>query len=81
MKISTKELCTYTRQLLEAVERGEEVTITYRGQSRARIVPLEQYQLSHDETLRKCPLFGIWQDRVDIDDVETYLNELRKSRY
>ena len=35
MKVSAKELRTRTRELLECVARGEEVTVTYRGKARA----------------------------------------------
>ncbi len=41
MEISAKELRQKTRLLLDAVERGEEVTITYRGRARARVVRME----------------------------------------
>jgi len=42
MEISAKALRQKTRLLLDAVERGEEMTITYRGRARARVVPMHQ---------------------------------------
>ena len=77
MKVSAKELRTRTRQLLEAVERGEEVIITYRGKSRARVVAID----SESVTLADRELFGIWRDYEEVQDVEHYLDEVRRGRH
>ena len=42
MKATTKDLRLRTRELIAITDRGEEVTITYRGKNRARLVPLRQ---------------------------------------
>ncbi len=77
MKVSAKELRTRTRQLLEAVERGEEVVITYRGKARARVVAID----SESVTLPDRELFGIWRDYEEAQDVEHYLDEVRRGRH
>jgi prevent-host-death family protein len=41
MRILAKELRTKTRLMLDAADRREQVTITYRGKRLARIVPLD----------------------------------------
>lgn len=77
MEIAAKDLRTQTRQLLETVERGEEVIITYRGTPRARVVPLEA-TLAPEEP---SELFGLWKDHSDVQDVEGYVDELRQERW
>ena len=69
MKVSAKDLRTRARQRLEAVERGEEVVITYRGKARARVVALDRESV----TLPDRELFGIWRDYGEAQDVEHYL--------
>lgn len=77
MKVSAKDLRTRTRQLLEAVERGEEVVITYRGKARAKVVALE----SELGRLPEQELFGIWSDYEELQDVEHYVDALRNGRH
>jgi prevent-host-death family protein len=77
MKISTKELRTHTKQMLDSVNRGEEVIITYRGHPKARVVPLDQGSGVAEET----ELFGIWRDYETSTDVESFMDELRRSRF
>ena len=61
MKISTKELRTHTKQMLDSVNRGEEVIITYRGRPRAKVIPFDEGSGTAEET----ELFGIWPDHED----------------
>jgi len=42
MRASAKELRTKSNRILEAVSRGEEVVITYRGKARAKIIRYEK---------------------------------------
>ncbi len=80
MKTSAKELRTQTKRLLEAVERGEEITITHRGRSCARLVPVGG-SLKAVKKARELPLFGIWKDNKETRDVATYLDRLRSGRH
>ena len=77
MKMSAKELRTETRRLLESVERGGEVIITYRGIDRARVVPLadDSAEVAGDH------LFGLWRDHEGVAEVGDYVRELRRGRY
>jgi len=81
MKIAAKDLRTRFRRLLEAVERGEDVIITYRGKPRARLVALASERIVEHEELNDTPLFGIWHDREDMEDIEAYLDKLRQGRF
>jgi prevent-host-death family protein len=78
MKATAKDLRFHTKRLLEAVERGEEVVITYRGEPRARLVPVDSARRKRPPRAR---LFGIWGDREDVEDVASYLDGLRESRF
>ena len=79
MKVTTKSLRTRAKEILECVERGEPVTITYRGRPRARLVNIDQ-EIS---TSRKgeLPVFGIWADRDDLENVEAHIDRIRKGRF
>lgn len=78
MEITTKELRSHARVLLDAVQRGETVTITYRGRPRARVVQIEG---AEPTAAADCELFGLWADRDDLNDVDAHLRALRRSRY
>ena len=61
MKATTKDLRLRTRELIAITDRGEEVTITYRGKNRARLVPLRQTEPA-EHRADQNPAFGIWKD-------------------
>jgi prevent-host-death family protein len=80
MKATAKDLRVHSKGLLDAVSKGEDVVITFRGKPCARLVPYEEA----DKTTvpdNKDELFGIWADRVDIESVEEYMQNLRKGRF
>ncbi|MDF1553447.1 MAG: type II toxin-antitoxin system prevent-host-death family antitoxin [Deferrisomatales bacterium] len=76
MEITAKDLRTQTKRVLESVERGEEVIITYRGEPRAKVVALDPTP----QRGQGQELFGIWEDNEDVQDVEAYIDGLRKAR-
>ena len=78
MRASAKELRSKSHELLEAVSRGEEVVITYRGKARARIV---RYKRTQDARAAKHALFGMWADNSQVTDVDRYVRDLRKGRF
>ena len=77
MRATAKDLRFHSKELLEAVDRGEEVTITFRGKPCAKLVPYTE------STGKEGPksLFGIWQDNPAVADVADYVDELRKGRF
>jgi prevent-host-death family protein len=77
VEISVKDLRTRTKWLLAAVERGEEVVITFRGKARAKVVPID----SPSPRVAEDQLFGIWKDHPETQDVEGYVGRMRKARY
>jgi prevent-host-death family protein len=78
MEITAKDLRTQTRLLLDAVDRGEEVTITFRGRPRARIVRIDE---DRETAVGATELFGLWADRDDLEEPAGYVRQLRRSRY
>lgn len=74
MKATAKDLRFHTKELLDAVERGETVTITRHGVPKATLSPIS----NPGEQDHK--LFGIWNDHPDVKDVEGYIDSLRRPR-
>jgi len=76
MKATAKDLRFQSRELLNTVNRGEEVIITYRGKPCAKLVPYQNQGKKNKED----ELFGIWKDRKDIKNIDEYVRNLRKGR-
>jgi len=80
MKATAKDLRVHSKGLLDAVSRGEDVVITFRGKPCARLVPYEK--TDKPAVLdKRDDLFGIWADRIDIESVDEYVRNLRKGRF
>jgi prevent-host-death family protein len=62
MKATAKDLRFQSRELLNTVNRGEEVVITYRGKPCAKLVPHQ----SEGKKNKEDELFGIRKDHKDI---------------
>ena len=77
MKATAKDLRFLAKELLDTVNRGEEVVITFRGKPCARLVPYEEKK----EKITGSELFGIWKDTDIAQDVDGYVRGLRKGRY
>ena len=79
MEVTAKGLGSQMGAVLACLDRGETVTITYRGKPRAKLVGIEQEGRAkpQDESL---PAFGMWRDRTDMVNVEAYLRGLRNAR-
>jgi prevent-host-death family protein len=78
MHASAKDLRFNSKNLLEAVSRGEEVIITYRGKPCAKLTPIKE---SKKALLQSDRLFGIWKDHHETKDVAKYVQNLRKGRF
>ena len=80
MKASAMELRHSLKEIIAAVDRGEEVTIVYRGKERAVLVPLERAKKARGHAADH-PAFGMWKDRQDMEDVSQYVRQLRQARF
>ncbi len=75
MQATAKDLRFNVKALLDTVTRGEEVIITYRGEPLAKLIPFE------DEIGDEDALFGIWADHSQSNDVNAYIQTIRKGRF
>jgi len=73
MVVTAKDLRFNISMLFDLLEKKEEITITYRGKPKAKLIPHEKSEKIEDDTL-----FGIWKDR-DLD-VDEYVRSQRKGR-
>jgi len=79
MKATAKDLRFHPKELLESVNRGEEVVITYRGKPCAKLIPIRGKRKETSEEENK--LFGIWKDNDAVANVEEYIQDMRKGRF
>ncbi|GAH95932.1 unnamed protein product [marine sediment metagenome] len=79
MKASAVDLRRRTREIIEALDRGEEVTITYRGEEKGVIVPAKRRK-TRRVSASEHPAFGMWKDREDMKDVHEYLRRTRERK-
>ena len=77
MKATAKDLRFNSKELLDTVNRGEEVVITFRGKPCAKLVPYTESSKKNEEN----QLFGIWKDNEIVQDVDEYVRGLRKGRF
>ena len=73
---TAKDLRQRTSTLLDAVRRGQEVVITYRGKRIAVLAPLDR--IAHKELTPVA--FGMWRRRRDMRDVKRWLDRDRAPR-
>ena len=76
MEMTAKALRSQIAAAFACLDRGETVTITYRGKPRAKLVRVDEPVRDED----RMPAFGMWRDREDMADVEALVRELRKGR-
>lgn len=79
MQATAKDLRFHSKELLESVERGEEVVITYRGKPRAKLVPIRKEEAVFNTEENR--FFGIWKDNDAVLNVNDYVRNLRKGRF
>jgi prevent-host-death family protein len=79
MKASIVDLRYHMKDVLRAIDRGETVTVLYRGKEKAKLVPID----SQPEKPMKStdhPAFGMWKDREDMKDPSAWVRKIRRSR-
>ena len=77
MKASILDLRRRMKDVLLALDRNETITILYRGKEKAILSPS---QPSTPKSVKDHEVFGMWQDREDMADVNAYVRKLRKGR-
>ena len=77
MKARIVDLRYRMKDVLKAVDRGETVTVLYRGKEKARLVPIGA---TEEEKISSHPGFGMWKKRADLVDPSGWVRELRRGR-
>lgn len=80
MEIAAKALRSRVGDILAHLDRGESVTITYRGKPWARLVGIESEGATIPPNVGECPAFGMWSDRDDLTDVDAHVRGLRTAQ-
>jgi len=67
------------KDILQALDKNETVTILYRGKKKGMILPagLERHKT---KSISNHPAFGMWKDREDLSDVRAVMRKLRAGR-
>ena len=71
------------KDVLRAIDRGEMVSVLYRGVEKARLVPVgvgRDASESPGVRAQDQPFFGLWKDRDDLADPVAYVRKLRAPR-
>lgn len=76
MKSSLITLRRSPGKILDAIDTGQEVTLTRRNKPIARIIPVKG---EHSQSVRDQSAFGMWQDD-DTSSVDAQVRSLRKGR-
>jgi antitoxin (DNA-binding transcriptional repressor) of toxin-antitoxin stability system len=70
------------KDVLRAIDRGETVTVLYRGKAKAALMPISPPSGPSNKSTPKTadqPLFGLWNDREGLTD-PAWLRNLRQPR-
>ena len=71
------------KDVLRAIDRGENVTVRYRGKAKATLTPISAAPGAADQDAPKTeaqPFFGMWRDREDLADPASWLRSIRRPR-
>lgn len=73
MEVTTKDLRFKINMLFDVLNKGEDITITYRGKAKAKLISTQKNIKKKDDSL-----FGVWKDKEDnVDDI---VRSMRKGR-
>ena len=74
MVVSAKDLRFKISMLFDVLTKGEDITITYRGKPKAKLVSFEK-----DTSDKKSDaLFGMWKDQEG--EVDNFVRSMRQGR-
>ncbi len=80
MKATILDLRHKMKEILKALERNENVTLTHRGKEKGIITPVQK-QDDAQKSSASHPAFGLWNEREETDNVGEYVRQLRKGRF
>lgn len=80
MRASILDLRRRMKDVLAALDRGEQVVLLHRGKEKGVIHPLGSTP-ARSEPASGHPAFGMWKDREDLCDVDQAVRNMRKGRF
>ncbi|HUT52956.1 MAG TPA: type II toxin-antitoxin system Phd/YefM family antitoxin [bacterium] len=80
MKVTVLDLRRRTREIIEALDRNEKVTIYCRGKKKGVIHPASQEKKTTIPMIDH-PACGMWADREDMADPVEWVRKIRKGRF
>lgn len=83
MNASIVDLRYKMKDVLRAIDRGETVTVLYRGKAKAKLMPMtlpSEASGGGPPRTGDQPFFGMWKNREDLTDPASYLRNLRRTR-
>jgi len=78
MKATFLDMRRNPQKILDAINRSETVTLTYRGKAVANIEPIKPAERGR---AADHPAFGMWAGREDLNDPAAHVRNLRKARH
>jgi hypothetical protein len=80
LKASILDLRRRMRDVLQALEKNEPVTILHRGKEKGVLYP-STMRPHRKISVAQHPAFGMWRDRDDFQDVDRAVRTMRKARH
>ncbi|KIM06680.1 MAG: hypothetical protein KU38_12155 [Sulfurovum sp. FS08-3] len=66
MTVTAKDLRFNVNMLFDVLGKGEDITITYRGKPKAKLISMDKNSTNNK---KDDSLFGLWKDRdLSVDD-------------
>jgi antitoxin (DNA-binding transcriptional repressor) of toxin-antitoxin stability system len=78
MNASILDLRKNMKSVLSAIERNEQVTLTYRGNKKAVIISCNDKRERIPAS--EHPAFSMWANHSGLEDVNGYVRKIRKGR-
>jgi len=79
MKASIVDLRYRMKDVLRAIDRGDTVTVLYRGKEKAKLVPIADARKRRMK-VEDHPFCGMWSNREDLGDPGAYVRKIRRPR-
>ena len=82
MEASFVDLRKKSKEIINALNRKEKVTVLYRGKPAAVMNPINTVAEASELSASQHAAFGMWaKDQCDNDDVTEQVSSLRRNRY
>jgi len=80
MQVTVEELKIQPDTIISRIGQGYDVTIMYKGKAYAKIIPFSDESTGTELDDFDNELFGLWKDRIEIDDAAQYVRKMREGR-